>query len=203
MATRGRVTAALRWVLALALAVLPFGCLGGQTGQPMSDTGGGCTQPTVEIPVDRPIRRVIPIDAARALEGAYTEPLVWVDALHVPLAAVEQDEITVTFTYDGGRAFYNPCGYGGPEIDLTLDLVTRDSGIVDTGVARVVFYPPGTGPEPFGPSGEFGNFRFVGASASLGGSLRVNGGVTTVSGFLSTPSLPPFRYAKFPPDPPE
>ena len=138
MVMRGRVSAAVRWALALLGCVLPFGCLGGQTGQPSSDTGsgGGCNSPTSEIPVDRTVRRVVPLDAALALQGSYTEPLVWSDTSGAALLAVEPDELTLTFTYEDGLAFYNPCGLGGPEIDVAIDVVTRDSGIVDSGVAR-------------------------------------------------------------------
>jgi len=189
----------LRWALALMLAGAPFGCLGGQTGQPTADTGSGCNAPTVEVPVDRPVRTVVPIEAAQALEGTHTLPLVWVDEDGVPLPNVPEDELTLTFTYDGGIARYNPCGHGGPDIEMTLDVVTRDSGLADSGTAWVSFFPPRSGPDPYGPSGESGRFSLTGASAVVVGTLLPNGGGAVGSGSIDGTTLdPPFDRGLFP-----
>lgn len=195
----------LRRVLAPALALVLgtslFGCLGGQTGQPTASTdGGGCTAPTVNVPVDRPLRRVVPIDAAEALEGSYVLPLVWVDDAGTPLTGMPEDEVTLTFTYEGGLAFYNPCASGGPGIEMALDVVTRDHGALMGGVAQVSFFPPATGPEPYGPSGTFGSFVLNGEAGSVAGSMKQTDTGTRLSGTLHSTLLPvPLEDARFPP----
>jgi hypothetical protein len=194
-----QVAMGARFVRAVALLLLPFGCFGGQTGQPGSALGG-CETPTVEVPVDRPLRTVVPIDAARALEGTQTFALVWVDSLGVPLDSVPEDELTLTFTYDGGSARYVPCGHGGPDIEMTLDVSTRDSGLVESGTAWVSFYAPRSGPEPYGPSGEIGSFSFSGSVARVSGQLLPADRGTVRSGRVNTLALPaPFRSGRFPP----
>lgn len=170
------------------LVLLPFGCGGGQTGQPTS--AGACDTPTLDVPVDRPLRTVVPLDAARALEGTQTLPLIWVDEVGAPLVGVPEDELTLTFTYDGGAAHYNPCHHDGPDVEMTLDVTTRDSGLVDTGTVWVSFFAPRTGPQPYGPSGESGSFSFFGTVASVSGRLLPGDGGAIRSGVLTTAALP-------------
>jgi hypothetical protein len=193
--TRNRKHASLRraFALALALASSTFSCLGGQTGQPMVD-GGGCPAPTVNVPVNEPIRGVVPADAAQALEGSYTQPLVWVDDFGERLPDLAADQMVLTFTYEGGIARYNPCAHGGPDIQMTLDLSLRDSGLVETATAWVSFYP-----EPPGADGVFGEFSFSTPTTWMIGSLtRTNVG-TAVSGTLMTSALPsPLSNGRFP-----
>jgi hypothetical protein len=194
-----RATAA-RWALGFSLACIPFGCLGGQTGQPSRIDGGSCPYPSVEIPVDEPLRGVVPIEAAQGLEGSHTLPLQWTNAQGAPLAGVATDEITLTFTYDGGQARYNPCSHGGPDIELTLDVITRDSGLAESSTAWVSFYPPRPGPEPYGPSGESGSFAFESATMRGSGTLLPLDGATVV-GFvmIGTSTLPaPLRFGQSP-----
>jgi hypothetical protein len=194
-----QVAIGARLIAAVTLALLPFGCGGGQTGQPTAAMGG-CDTPTVEVPVDRPLRTVVPIDAARALEGTQRLPLVWIDMFGNALASVPEDEVTLTFTYDGGGARYNPCNHDGPDIEMTLDVSTRDSGLVDSGTAWVSFFAPRTGPEPYGPSGEFASFSFSGAVVSVSGRVLPADGGTVRSGTLKTTALPaPLGSARFPP----
>jgi hypothetical protein len=181
------------------LLLLPFGCLGGQTGQPTA-ANAGCDTPTVSVPVDRPLRGVVPVDAARAMEGTQTLPFVWVDAYGEPLPGVPEDELTLTFTYEGGTARYNPCNHRGPDVEMTLDVSTRDSGLADSGTAWVSFYPPGTGPQPYGPSGESGSFSFSGSMVGVSGQLLPADGGTVRSGGLTTTVLPsPLGRGRFPP----
>jgi hypothetical protein len=185
-----RAMTGVRLLRALAFALLPFGCLGGQTGQP-SSTGGGCDEPTVEIPVDRPHRGVVPIDAGQALEGTHTLAITWIDDQGVPLPEVPTDEITLTFTYDGGTARYAPCDHGGPNVEMTLVVTTRDSGLVDDGTAWVSFFPPRSGPEPYGSTGESGSFVFSGTYLSVSGRLIPDDGGTVRSGRITTTALAP------------
>jgi hypothetical protein len=194
-----RLVTGVRLVRALALALLPFGCLGGQTGQP-SSTSGGCDEPTVEIPVDRLHRGVVPIDAAQALEGTHTLAITWIDDEGAPLPEVATDEITLTFTYDGGTVRYAPCDHGGPNVEMTLVATTRDSGLADDGTAWVSFFPPGSGPEPYGSTGESGSFVFSGTHLSVGGRLIPADGGTVRSGWITTTALaPPLGRGKLAP----
>jgi hypothetical protein len=140
--------------------------------------------------VDEPLRGVVPIEAAQGLEGSYTLPLHWVDGEGVPLQGVAEDAITLTFTYDGGQARHNPCSHPGPDIEMTLDVKTRDTGLFETATAWVSFFPPRPGPEPFGPSGESGSFSFSNATMHGSGTLLPIDGATVGSVMITTSALP-------------
>jgi hypothetical protein len=192
----------LRWALGLTLAVLPFGCFGGQTGQPTagSGSGGTCSDPTVDVPVDQPVRGVVPLDAALALEGSLVEPLLWFDALGGPIPGSHEDELTLTFTYDGGPAAYDPCASTGPKIQMLLEVRTRDTGIVDGGPAWVSFVPPGAGPEPFGPSGVFGSFVATSDTLQISGAIIQDASGKRTRGRLQSTLWPvPSGYGQFGP----
>jgi hypothetical protein len=196
---------AVRWTLGLTLAVFPFGCLGGQTGQPTVDTGSGgtCNAPTVDVPVDRPIRRVVPLDAALSLEGSIVEPLFWFDALGEPLPpGVLDDEITLTFTYDGGPAAYDPCASGGPKIEMVLDVTTRDTSRLGGGTVWVSFFPPKAGPEPFAPDGTFASFGSLAGTLPISGRLIQTASGTRAHGIV-IPETPPVpgAHGEFGPPP--
>jgi hypothetical protein len=179
-------------VFALVLSLAAFGCLGGQTGQPTVDTG--CMAPVVNVPVDEAIRGIVPLDAARALEGSYTQPFVWVDGFDVLLPGVTSDQMGLTFTYDGGAARYDPCEHGGPDIQMTLDVSLRDAGLVETGTALVSFYPG-----PPRRDGVFGKFSLGTATSLVTGNLTRADTGTLVSGSLSTSALSvPLRQGHFP-----
>lgn len=180
--------------LALLLGAAPFGCLGGQTGQPTSAVGGDCGETVREVPPDRAVRGVIPLDAAQALEGSYTESFVWVDDTGAPLPDVPPDEISVTFTYDGGAARYDPCGRGGPDVEMVVDVALRDGGLSTSGTARVAFYP-----DPVGPSGDFAGFSLGTTELAISGVLTRTSAATSVSGKLLTADLPPpLREGRYP-----
>lgn len=160
----------------------------------MSGTGGECEDPTREVPLDQPIRGVVPLDAVSALEGSYTQPLVWVDASDVPLPGVPEDEVTLTFTYDGAVALFSPCTGDGPQIDLYLDVTTRDHGPLGGGLAQVRFHG-----RPLGADGALGNFFAGNGEPTVSGWMNETAVGITVSGTLRTSSLPaPLGYARFP-----
>jgi hypothetical protein len=189
--------ARLKWGVALGLALAAFGCLGGQTGQPASfdGSGGTCGVP-IDIPVTEPIRRVVPVDAAAALEGSYVEPLSWFDG---SAEAQAEDELTLTFTYDGGPAAYDRCGSGGPQIEMQLDVTTAVAGLMDAGPVWVSFFPPRPGTEPFGPSGAFGSFQRTTGLYSISGTLLQTASGTRVRGRFAPVEPSPLSYGDFGP----
>jgi len=179
--------------------LLLVACTGGQTGQ--DDTGGSpCPHQPESIPPETDVRGVIPLEAALAVEGTYVSPLVWSDGDETTTDPAD-DEVTVGLAYEDGPARLDACGR--PQIEMSVQISTRDSGIEEHETVWMDTYP--LVPDPI-ISPEFGITlpSYSRVSLSLG-SGPVYAGVYAYevpSGIIPTGSITVDaandRYAYFP-----
>src|SRR5437773_8369131 len=131
-------------------APLLVACTGGQTGQPTR--AAAC--PPVNVSADEPVHGITPSELARLFEGRYTSALRWLLRSSGPSEAgssLGDDEITVGITYQGANGTTH-CE-ADLEVEVAVDMTTRDTGVHETGSA-ILSAPAG--------STELGTFAFTG-----------------------------------------
>jgi len=82
---------------------------------------------------------VVPLEVALAVEGTYVSRLVVTDGDDDPANDAPDDEITVRLSYEGGPARHDPCGH--PQIEMAVEVKTRDGGIDERATSWMPTYP--------------------------------------------------------------
>lgn len=123
----------------LLMAALLGGCLGGQTGQPSSLECG-----PAELSAAAAWSGTTVGAASATFARTYEAPLLWQEeprgmATHTAVAL--EDSLRLSIAYDGGSAERN-CS-DQLTVPVTVTLSTSDSGISETGDARLVLSGPG------------------------------------------------------------
>ena len=161
-----------------ALFIAVFGCLGGQTGQPLS---ADCA--TRSIALDEPIDGVTPDAFISAFEGTHVATLVW----NVPDAPAE-DVITLELSRDTeGSA---SAGCGDLMVGVHVEISTRDHGVLTSRSVKLR-----------GISGnvEQASFQTAGERVNFAVDLLANTGEVMISGTLTTSDTTlPASTATFP-----
>jgi hypothetical protein len=153
------------WGGVLLIAVV--GCLGGQTGQPLSST---CGNRTLEF--DEAVQGVTANEFIAAFEGVHVAPLVW----KVSGAAPIEDALTLELRRRDDTAPLLECGHT-LQVSMDLTLTTLDHGVLER-----------RGVVVGGDSGQLEEASIVvrGERVTLEANLEVTNGEVRISGTLET-----------------
>jgi hypothetical protein len=153
------------WGGVLLIAVV--GCLGGQTGQPLSST---CVNRTLEL--DEAVQGVTANEFITAFDGVHVAPLVW----NVSGAASIEDALTLELRRRDDTAPLLECGHT-LEVSMDLALTTRDYGVLER-----------RGVVVRGDAGQLEEASIVmhGERVTLEANLEITNGEVRISGTLET-----------------